>query len=336
MAQSLEQILSAHGVSYRESGRFEILAHCPLCGDSDPSEHLAVSTRRRGWRCLRSPRHRGKSYPRLLTLLLRCSDARARELLGEDAAAPLPDQDAFAAGWRKQLGLEVDPPASARHLSFPKEFRRLTVGAPRSGGFWDYLEEPLPRGRGFTPAQARWVAEAYDLHYALSGQFSYRLIIPVHDRRGQLMTWTGRAINSKAEIRYLTLPRDAARAAPGELLLGLPLLSKAAPARCLAVCEGPFDGIAVSALGHERGVWGTCLFGLDLSEAQADLLADYSSYFDRSVLMLDPEQAWLRTLALRSMLPRRCKTLNVPRGFKDPGELVANRQGQDFVYSLAA
>jgi hypothetical protein len=332
VAQNLEQILSAHGIGFRYSGRFEILTHCPLCGDSDRSEHLAISTRRRGWRCLRNPtQHKGRSYARLLTLLLRCSEERARELTGEEAAAPLPDQDEFSQQWRKQLGVDIELP-SARKLVFPKEVKRLADGGGTvASGFWGYL-----RQRGYDVEQRRWLAEAYDLHYAISGRFAYRLIIPLYDRASQLMTWTARSIVRDAEIRYLTLKSDEARARPGELLLGLPQLTRAAPARCLVVAEGPFDAIALSVLGHSQGIWGTCIFGLELSDAQSDLLYTLSEHFERIVLLIDPAQAWLRTLGMRSRLPRRCQSLMVPEGFKDPGELVKTREGKAFVLSLAA
>ena len=243
----------------------------------------------------------------------------------------LPDQDAFSAQWRKQLGLEAEAPPSARKLSFPREFRPLSEGGSLSRGFWDYLAD-----RGYSGVQRGWAAKAYDLQYALSGRFAYRIIIPVVDRRSQLVTWTARAIDREADIRYLTLSRDQSRAAPGELLLGLPLLSRAAPARCLAICEGPFDAIAVSAIGHSRGIYGTCLFGLELSDAQADLLSDISDSFDRVKLLLDPEQAWLRTLDMRSKLPKRCKPVTLPKGYKDPGTLIGDKRGEDFVLSLAA
>jgi hypothetical protein len=270
-------------------------------------------------------------------LLTRCSNERAKELLGieGDDATVLPDSDEFAQTWRKQLGLEALPDRP-RSLTFPKEIKPLTRDARFARGFWRYLTDPLPEGRGFTDDQAEWVAATFKLHYAITGRFAYRIVIPVFDRLGNLMTWTGRALDAEADIRYLTLSSEEALAAPGNLVLGLPILSKAAPTRCLSVCEGPFDAMSVTALGHEKGVWGTCLFGLELSEAQSNLLFDIGDQFDRMRLLIDPNEAWLRNLSIRSGLPRRCQPIKIPQGFKDPGELVRNRKGEDFVLSLAA
>lgn len=331
MPRRLEDILSQHGASFRDAGRDEILMHCPLCGDADPSEHLAVSTRNRGWHCLRNPRqHRGRSYVNLLKIVLGCSDDRARELLGVEEAIRLPDKDEFALQWRGQLGMTSEPVSSDRKLAFPKEFRPLTPLARRSDGFWDYLID----NRGYSPWDAEWVAEAYDMQYALSGKYAYRIIIPIQDRADKLMTWTARTV-ADADIRYMTLGKDDHREAPGNLLVGLPILAKAKKRKCLVVCEGPFDAITVSLLGHEYGVWGTCLFGLNCSKAQADLLTELADDFGNNMwLALDPEASF-RVLGLRGILPRCCKPLRLPEGVEDPGALNKVRFGRDFVQSLA-
>lgn len=254
---------------------------------------------------------------------------RAQELLGVQGAPPLPARDEFASQWRRQLGLTAEEKPEARRLLLPKEFQELEPAARRSEGFWDYLAS-----RGYSEQQALWASRAYDLRYALSGDFAYRLIIPVYDRRRQLMTWTARAISKEAHIRYKTLKKEVARAAPGELLLGLPLLEEAALTRCLAIVEGPLDAIAVSTIGHSVGVWGACIFGLELSAKQADLISDLDGRFDKLRLMLDPD-AMLRVLNLRSSLPRRCKPEQMPNGFEDPGALIGSRLGEDFILSLA-
>jgi hypothetical protein len=332
LSSKLEPILAARGVEYRQGGRFEILVRCPLCGASDPSQHLAISTRRRGWRCLRNPRqHRGASYVKLLTLLLRCTEDAAREMLGETGAAYLPDQDDFSQQWRKQLGV-ADPGGPLKpKLLFPKEFRPLRLGDPRASGFLRYIRE-----RGYSSDQISWLLEAYQLQYAISGRYSYRVIIPVTDEHGKLMTWTARSIQPNADIRYMTLSKEHALAPPGELLLGLQTLWRVESARCLVIVEGAFDAFAISVLGHQFGVWGTCVFGLELSTAQADLLSELAIKFERMVVLLDPSEAWLRLLHMRSMLPRNCRVEHLPSVLKDPGELIDYRQGEAFVRSLAA
>lgn len=330
MSFGWKRFLQARGVPFRESGRFEILVRCPFCGEADPSEHLSISLRGRGWRCLRNPaQHHGKSYARALAGLLKCSVGTARELLGE-AVTPLPAEDTFSQTWRKQLGLEPAKP-KPQFLSLPPEAKPLAkIHSRLSHLFWDYL-----KGRGYTVPQIQWVAEQYQLHYALSGRCAYRIIVPAYDRRGVLMTWTARSILPDAEIRYMTLPGEEAFAPPGNLLLGLPLLFNAHNPKCLVITEGPFDSLAVSALGHRDGVYGTCLFGVQVSEAQAVLLDELSQRFDRVRLLIDPD-ARLRVLGFRDRLPRSCKITNLLEDLKDPGELPKfGAAGLDFVRALA-
>jgi hypothetical protein len=263
--------------------------------------------------------------------LLRCTKEHAQDLTGE-TATPLPSADTFAADWRKKLGIHTENarPASFR-LKLPSEFKVLTTRSRFAGVFWDYLHK-----RGFSSSQAHWAVESYSLHYAITGSYAYRIIIPIYNAEGKLMTWSGRSVRANSEIRYKTLPTDEAVEPPGNLLLGMQLLWKVKVARCLVVCEGPFDAIAVSVLGHSVGVWGTCLFGLNVSEAQSDLLADLERRFENMRLMLDPD-ALLRVLALRERLPRRCKSTRLPSGLKDPGELVSKGSvGLSFVRALAS
>jgi hypothetical protein len=315
VALDWKRLLTGQGIPFQDAGPHNINTACPFCGAVDVSGHyLAISLRGRGWRCFRNPRqHRGRSYVRLLTALLRCTQEHARELLGE-TATPLPEPDHFAEQWRSQLGLSV--PSRLTTLEFPAEFTSMASPSRFGLAFWYYLYN-----RGFSTAQADWAVASYNLHYATTGQYTYRLIIPVYSAQGKLMTWTGRSIRRDTPIRYLSLGTDDALAPPGDLLLGLPLLWKATSTRCLVICEGPFDAIAVTVLGHQHGIWGTCLFGVNVSEAQANLLAELERRFDQMTLLVDPD-ARLRTLSLRERLPQRCGVSHLPFDLKDPGELL--------------
>jgi hypothetical protein len=190
--------------------------------------------------------------------------------------------------------------------------------------------------RGFTQEQAWWIAETYNLHYACTGRWAYRVLVPIYDQRNVLLTWTARSILSDEKIRYMTLPGEEALAAPSDLLLGLPLLWNVHNPRCLVVCEGPFDALAISVLGHRAGVYGTCLFGVQVTEAQAYLLDRLSDRFKGVRLLVDSD-AWLRVLGLRDRLPKSCLVTSLLKNLKDPGELVKlGPAAMDYVLSLAS
>jgi hypothetical protein len=310
------RLIQQHGIEHGVQ-RDELLVRCPWCSDQDPSQHLSINLRGRGYRCLRQPqRHKGRNAVRLAAALFKCDEVRARKLIGFEEA-PLPAKDQFKEQWRKQLGL--DGPADARptRLDWPEgcyslieKYRRHS---PFAVTFWNYLHR-----RGFTDVLIEYVAERYQLRYTIEGEFAFRLIIPIFDEIGHLATWTGRAIGDRLP-RYKTLTREASVQSPSELLLGFNWLVNAAPARMLVVCEGPLDAIKVTALGGPYGIWGTCLFGKQISRPQTGYLYALKQFFENIVLLLD-EDARLNCLEIASNIPG-CHVAHLPPGIKDPGDL---------------
>lgn len=321
--------LDQRGVPYREGGRNEVLVHCPFCGESDQGHHLSISTRNRGWRCFRNRSHKGRSYARLLSNLIACSEEFARELLGERTQS-LPDRDTFASDWRRQLGMSQVVVERPTHIDLPSEVKPLSRSYGRLADvFWNYLHS-----RGYGSAEAGWLAKTYRLQYSISGKWAYRLLLPIYDSAGKLMTWTGRAVLPEAEVRYLSLSAESSVESPPNLLLGLDFLWRVYKPRCLVVTEGPFDAMAVTALGNLDGIWGTCLFGVQVSDAQAVLLDDLTRKFDRMRLLVDPDAA-MKVMGFRDKLPKSCQIRHLPPGFKDPGELPKGwDKGQEFVRTL--
>ena len=321
--------LELRGIPFREGGRNEVLVHCPFCGDNDPSQHLSISLRGRGWRCLRVKAHSGKSYARLLCNLIACTEEFARDLLGEQART-LPPADQFSSDWRRQLGMVQSDPERPGKIDFPPELKPLSRSYGRYAEmFWQYL-----RGRGFDTSQAGWLAKQYRLQYAITGKWAYRLVVPVYNSAGALMTWTGRAVRSDEEVRYVTLSSDSSVETPTNLLLGLDFLWRVYKPRCLVVTEGPFDAMAVTALGNTDGIWGTCLFGIQISEAQSALLDDLGRKFDRVRLLIDAD-AKMKVLGFLDRLPKNCKIQHLLPTLKDPGELPKlGIKGSEFVRAL--
>jgi len=284
MALDWRRFLSQHGIEYTTTGpnasRGRVNVKCPFCGPADPSEHMGISVSGRGWSCWRNMMHRGRSNERLIQALLRCSYEEAVRLSTDaGASAPLPDGNVSQLV-RGMLEPEEHDPI-VRELQFPIEFKPMRPGLMVQR-FFDYLKR-----RGYRGPMAEAVVSLYELHYATRGPQAYRLIIPVRDRYGDLMTWTGRSVLPDEELRYLTLKRDLAVVDTRDLLLGLPMLWRAPNPGTLVICEGPFDAMWVTVWGRALGVYGTCLFGLNMSDAQAALIAELGQLFNRTVLLLD-------------------------------------------------
>lgn len=318
--------LSQHQIDYRAEGALNVAVHCPLCGDADASKHLAISLRGRGWRCFRNANHKGRSRAKLIQLLLRCTWEQAQRYAGIEPAPSARDEDVFAAlsGF---LGVSAARPP--KQLSFPTEFKPLARRSISGEPFRNYMID-----RGMDEDEVEWIIENYDLHYAVKGRWRNRIIIPIYDRYKKLTTWTARSIRADDQLRYKTLkvhPEDEydegpfALAPPGSLLLGLPLLWTCPNPRVLVPCEGPFDGMRVSAAGWSRGVYGTCLFGLQLSEAQVELLQELAERFPRRRLLLDNDAKLVAFSMVQRLEGLRCKAVSLPGGVKDPGALLPNQ-----------
>jgi hypothetical protein len=317
--------LNRNNIEFVTSGpnvaKHHIAVHCPFCGAGDPSQHMSISLRGRGWRCWRNPTaHSGRSPTALIQALLQCPWEEARSLAGHEPPPSAPDQD-LAATVAGMLGAAASVTAAPSSLHLPAEFKPLSLARPMARGFVDYLRE-----RGYSDAQLEWLIATYNLHYAITGKWRYRIIMPLYDARRILQTWTGRTIADDV-VRYLSLsttPQDgypASLSPPTNLLFGLPLLWSCRNAQTLVLCEGPFDAMRITALGHPRGIYGTCQFGLQLSELQTVLIEQLMSRFRRLVLVLDRD-AQLQQFSIAMRLARfRCTVAQMPEGLKDPGEL---------------
>ncbi len=118
-------------------------------------------------------------------------------------------------------------------------------------------------------------------------RFRHRVMFPIHDRRGRVAAFGGRALG-EARAKYLNSP-ETALFHKGELLYGLALAREAVRAKgTVIVAEGYMDVIALAqaGLGHAVAPLGTAI-----SEAQLGLLWQLA---DEPIVCLDGDEAGLR------------------------------------------
>lgn len=305
------------------TARDHISIRCPWCGDADPSQHLGISLKGRGWGCFRNRAHRGKSAARLIQKLLGCSFEEAKRLSGVEASQT-PTVDALAASYALLKGTRTLNSRS-RRLTLPPEFKPLLSGSRFAEPFRDYLTE-----RGYRASQIRWLAENYDLRYCIKGAFAYRIIIPIRGRYGELLSWTARAIEPDAIPRYKTLrvtpderdPTQPVAIIPSnETLLGLPVLWNASNPNTLVLVEGPFDALKLTAFGHSMGLYGASLFGLNVYPSQITEILALSERFQRVCLLLDEDAELHRLRLLSELSVVNPVVLKMPEGSDDPGAM---------------
>lgn len=308
------------------AGRGEVAIKCPMCGSADPSQHMSVNLKGRGWVCRRDrDHHRGVAPHRLICALTGCSAEEANRIVG---APLLPGEDSFLGALEKLLGGNQPAPAEAppRGLREPREFRRF-AGKPSSRPFVRYM-----RGRGFSAKFLERMSAEAGLRYCTLGVFAGRVIFLV-EMEGRLVTWTGRSISSRAKRRYHAHTPDpelagrwglepAARSVESCLLWYDDLLGGG---ELLEVVEGPMDALKLRMLGRSA----TCLFTNRVSDGQVDLLRELAPRFERRAVLLDRGAEAQAFEAASRLAALKFELEWLPRGVADPGELSA-----DLVYKI--
>ncbi len=118
-------------------------------------------------------------------------------------------------------------------------------------------------------------------------RFRDRVMFPIHDARGRIVGFGGRALG-EARAKYLNTP-ETALFHKGELLYGLHLARAAAREQgTIVVAEGYMDVIALARAGFANAV---APLGTAVSEAQLELLWRLA---DEPVVCLDADEAGLR------------------------------------------
>jgi hypothetical protein len=280
--------LRQHRIEFQQTEaqkrRGRINVPCPMCGPSEEGLHMGIRLNGRGWSCWRNSGHRGENDASAVRALLGCSSEEAHRIVSEGSDTPIPQDMELADLRRKLLGAESVP----KTFELMPEFKPLASGSMMAEPFWEYLREE----RGYRDRQITWLAQTYDLYYTIRGAFAYRIIIPIRDRYGRLLNWTGRTIRKDEELRYKNAPLKhetlpTAVCSDKDTVLGLPLLWQCPNPRVLLVCEGPFDAMWVTLYGYGMGVYGTCLFGLNMTSAQMSLLHGLRTRFPQQYLLID-------------------------------------------------
>jgi DNA primase len=160
-------------------------------------------------------------------------------------------------------------------------------------------------------------------------RFRHRVTFPIHDRRGRIVGFGGRALG-EARAKYLNTP-ETPLFHKGELLYGLALARPAVRQQgTVVLAEGYMDVIALAQAGFANAV---APLGTAVSEAQLALLWQLA---DEPVVCLDGDEAGLR--AAHRLIERALPVLTpgkslqfafLPRG-QDP-DSVLRRRGRDFL-----
>lgn len=234
-----------YGLHYELSGknvsRGWVAFCCPFCGDS--GFHLGIplsGTHAYCWKC--------SSHPLDKTLM---------ELSG--------------LSWYEfnQVSADYDGTASLQDIG-----KKVALGTKielPEGSMGEVHRKYLKR-RGFDPDELNREYGIYGT--GMLGEWKYRIIIPIYDKDGQLVTFQGRDYTGKQTLRYKTLSVEKSIVNPKFILYN----ENRVKGNVLGICEGVFDAL-------NMGPPFIATLGTSTTEQQCRKIAIY----EKAYIVFDPE-----------------------------------------------
>jgi DNA primase len=261
---SMETVLSYYDVRLRRVGVDEFRGKCPLPTHSSArsNDSFSVSFTRNAWSCqsvsciaARSGRVGGNVFD-FVAEMERCSIREAALRLDRSLTENL---------------LPLATPGNKEPVPSASENRPLSFTLRNIDHQHSYVIS-----RGLSAQTARYFGLGY---YDGNGFLRGRVVIPIHNEYGELVAYSGRAID-EAEPKY-RLPAGFHKS---HVLFNLHRVIQSRD-HTLIVVEGFFDTFKTHQAGHHNVA---ALMGSKLSDRQADLIG---TYFDQVILMLDADEA---------------------------------------------
>jgi DNA primase len=261
---SIETVLSHYDVRLRRVGADQFRGKCPLPTHSSvrSNDSFSVSFTRNAWSCqsasciaARSGRVGGNVLD-LVAEMERCSIREAALRLDRSL--------------RENL-LPLATPGNQEPVRYTPENRPLSFTLHNI----DH-QHPYVASRGLEEHAASYFGVGY---YDGSGFLRRRIVIPIHNEHGELVAYSGRAIDQT--VPKYRLPAGFRKS---HLLFNLHRAIRSGD-RTLILVEGYFDTMKIHQAGHHNVA---ALMGSRLSSRQADLIG---TYFDQVILMLDADEA---------------------------------------------
>lgn len=249
---NLKSLCQDKGIAYIEDGHHHChdgwaQIHCPFCSGGVKGYHLGYNLKFGNFNCWRCGTH---GLWEVLERLLNTSDK---------STVYKTRQKYKIEGFQRKRKVQV---ARKRNIKFPAGTEDLAPQHRR------YLEK-----RNFDSDK---LIEEWGIKGTqhLSGEWNWRIIIPIHNEKGEIAAYQGRSLNDKNKPKYKMCDDEDCLENPKSLLYGI---HKIKGPSIMAV-EGITD---VWRLGE--GVVGT--LGIDWNTEQANVLRRFS----RRYILFDPE-----------------------------------------------
>lgn len=283
----IQQVLDHYAISLRKVNQNSLRGQCPLPTHKPEkgSPSFSVNLTKNAWACLSQSciaargGKRGGNQLDLVSCMERCSIREAALKLAEwfnaasnvgDASPPARAVERAQASSQlaaKENGVERGVTDDSHNENNVLGFALKNV---------DH-SHPYLAARGVTPEIAAHFGAGF---FGGKGSMHGRVVIPIHNRAGELVAYAGRSID-ESEPKY-KLPAGFLKTL--ELFNLHRVLAVNPEQEPVIVVEGFFGTIKVHQAGYPRVV---ALMGSSLSDAQENMLAGFSHV----VIMLDGDEA---------------------------------------------
>lgn len=157
-----------------------------------------------------------------------------------------------ARNWIRERGLEIDgtQPLAVRLVVGGRTGRRISLPLGLAGGPLETWPTPVRQYMQLRGVTA-WQVVRWGLMYATDGRLEGRVVFPIRDSDGNLLSYTARSYDDR-EPRYLTPSSDQRVGIAqlfGEQYWGTCWCN--AGSSSVVVCEGPVDALACERAGAE-------------------------------------------------------------------------------------
>lgn len=283
-AVSMEMVLDRYGVAVRRVNKTYLRGRCPLpTHASDTSkESFGVSTEKNAWACQSQSCVKARAGRRGGNVL---DFVAAMESCTVRVAALILQKWFMSEGAEKNIGAAASPPELVAEKNEPvgecanvEEGRGVLVNKPLPFALRGVdTSHPYLAHRGIKKETAEHFGVGF---FSGKGSMAGRIVFPIHNAEGELVAYSGRALDEETEPRYKL---------PAGFNKSLELFNLNRAAQCdgrgqVVVVEGFFDTMKLNQAGYPCTV---ALMGSSLSDVQAELL----TAFDRVILMLDGDEA---------------------------------------------
>lgn len=270
---SMQAVLSRYGVQLRKVNQYSMRGKCPLPTHSSEQskESFGVHLGKNVWACQSTScaaARQGRKGGNVLDFVaamegcsIRDAALKLQKWFGNEANASPKNQRASKT--EEQLVSRQEIGESAIEVNKPLAFTLKNIDP----------SHPYLRHRGITTE----IAEHFGIGYFSGrGSMSGRVVIPIHNREGELVAYAGRAIDD-SQPKY-KLPTGFRKS------LELFNLHRVGEREGAVVVEGFFDCIKVQQAGYPS----VALMGASLSARQEEMLA---GTFKKLVYLFDGDEA---------------------------------------------